>query len=90
MDKVESDPLKNVPREERKKLSDLMKTLKFTKKSDLAAYGEHEEVKMLFDFLEHSHVEDLKNLGKYLRLLQQHNEVRQCELFVEYYATHLD
>lgn len=90
MDKVASDPLKNVPCEERKKLSDLMKTLKFTKKSDLIEYGGHEEVKMLFDFLEHSHIEELKNLGKYLRLLQQHEERDQCILFVEYYATHTD
>ena len=90
MDKVAGDPLKNIPYEERKKLSDLMKTLKFTKKSDLAQYAEHEEVKMLFDFLEHSHMEDLKNFGKYLRLLQEHDESHQCDLFVEYYATHTE
>lgn len=88
MEKVASDPLKNVPYEERKKLSDLMKTLKFTKKSDLAKFAEHEEVKMLFDFLEHSHMEDLKNFGKYLRLLQEHDDAHQSALFVEYYATH--
>ena len=86
MEKVASDPLKNVPVEERKKLSELMKTLKFTKKSDLVRYQDHEEVKMLFDFLEHSHLEDMKNLGKYLRLLQAHHESHQCALFVEYYA----
>jgi hypothetical protein len=90
VEKVASDPLKNVPSDERKKLSDLMKTLKFTKKSDLTRYKDHEEVKMLFDFLEHSHIEDLKNLGKYLRLLQEHGDERQCTLFVEYYATHTD
>lgn len=90
MDKVASDPLKNVPQDERKKLSDLMKTLKFTKKSNLSQFEEHEEVKMVFDFLEHSHIEDLQNLGKYLRLLQKHGDERQCDLFVEYYATHID
>ena len=90
MEKVASDPLKNVPFEERKKLSDLMKTLKFTKKSDLVAFGEHEEVKMLFDFLEASHIEALNNLGKYLRLLQKHEDTRQCTLFVEYYAANTE
>lgn len=86
MERLASDPLKDIPAQERKKLSDLMKTLKFTKKSDLSAYADHEEVKMLFDFLEHSHIEAVRNLGKYLRLLQKHEDTHQCTIFVEYYA----
>jgi len=85
---VENDPLKSIPAQDRKHLSDLMKTLKFTKKSDLGRYAEHEEVKMLFDFLEHSHLERLRDFGRYLRLLQQHDDPHQCDLFVEYYANH--
>ena len=85
---MQNDPLKEIPPQERKHLSDLMKTLKFTKKSDLARYAEHEEVKMLFDFLNHSHIERLRDFGRYLALLQEHGDGYQCELFVEYYATH--
>jgi hypothetical protein len=81
-----NDPLKNLPPEERKKLSNLFKTLKFTKKSELHTFAEHEEVLMLFDFLENSIYEDLKNFGKYLRILQSHQESHQVELFIEFYT----
>ena len=82
---MKNDPLKNIPKEEKKKLSDLFKTLKFTKKTDLAKFKDHEEIKMLFDFLENSSFEDLKNFGRYLRLLQEHENEHEVSLFVEYY-----
>jgi hypothetical protein len=80
------DPLAHLPIDELKKLSDLFKTLKFTKKSALHTYSEHGEVKMLFDFLEQSEYEDLRNFGRYLRLLQEHEDEHQVELFIEHYT----